>query len=143
MKKLLIGFLIVSLLMVGVVATASAWEDSERVNVQGTIGSVDISTDVGAWVIFISPEDLLPGEKGTVNVKITNDGTRDVLMTTTVTDGQNSSSLNITVPGPDVIPAGSYGTYVITVNIVGGAVQEDLQGQMFTFTVWFTAEGIT
>lgn len=115
MKKLLIGFLIVSLLMVGVVASASAdWTDTAEASYTMDPGITDINCNAIGVTL---DGKLYPGYVGTFYVKVDNDGDCPVKITATVINAH--SVLNITVePFNDIVAALGSHTFKFTVEML-------------------------
>lgn len=137
MKKLLIVGLIVSLLMVGVVATASAiWEDRVEAGFTGKTGTVDIT---GTGLTVTLPNDIAPGYSEIFQVKITNAG--DCSVDLTVVLGTIPTFLDITVlsTGTGVVPLNGIRIYNITVSMSTDVSGIWAQGQQVSFTITFLA----
>lgn len=134
MKKLLIGFLIVSLLIVGVVAPASAiFSDTEVVKIRGNTGNVDISCPYKV----ILPDDIYPGYTGTIAVKVVNHSTCKVKLTITVDGKPPWLIFSADDPNPFVL-ANGWRAFTFTVKMLSG-VGNLAMNKPVSFTITFTA----
>lgn len=137
MKKLLVVGLIVSLLMVGVVAPASAdWTDVKEVSVTGNTGSVKISCTP---VKVTLPGWIYPGYTGNFTVTVTNGQKLGVNLA--VAHFQLPGYLTVTGPfGTFSLIPGQVATFNFTVSMPDS--ETGYQNKAVSFIIKFTATNL-